>query len=150
MPPDPAPVPYGFSRKSRMTAIVAAGCSSISQWPELGTTAPVNVRRDEAEIVGHRGVERFLRADRHYRHRQLTSCREQLLVVDRVLRKGAKLLECVVHGPRPRIKGGVVMARRIVDRLRVGRQLIPEAVEIDALAAGDQALLVRAAKIEMP
>jgi hypothetical protein len=42
------------------------------------------------------------------------------------------------------------MARRIVDRLRVGRQLIPEAVEIDALAAGDQALLVRAAKIEMP
>src|SRR5260370_16361827 len=35
--------PYFFARNSRMTAMVAAGCSSISQWPEFGTTAPVTL-----------------------------------------------------------------------------------------------------------
>ncbi len=40
--------------------------------------------------------------------------------------------------------------RRLVDRLRICRELIPEAVEVDALAPGHEPLLVRAVKIEMP
>jgi hypothetical protein len=41
-------------------------------------------------------------------------------------------------------------ARRLVDRLRIGRKLVPEAVEIDALAPLHQTLDIRSAEIEMP
>ena len=43
-----------------------------------------------------------------------------------------------------------MLARRFVDRFGVGRQLVVEAVEIDALAARDQPLHVGAAEIEVP
>jgi hypothetical protein len=61
------------------------------------------------------------------------------LVVDSVLPKGSELLEGGVHAAGPRIKLGVVLARCFVDRCRIGRQLIPEALEIDALPGFDQA-----------
>jgi hypothetical protein len=43
-----------------------------------------------------------------------------------------------------------VATRVLIDRFRVGRQLVPEAVEIDALAALYQPLHVGTAEIEMP
>src|SRR5438045_9056186 len=57
------------------------GCRLLLHQPMagIGHDRAGHVRRNEAEIVGHRGVERFLRADRHYRHPQLTSLGEQLL-----------------------------------------------------------------------
>ncbi len=60
------------------------------------------------------------------------------LVVDGVLGEGSELLEGRVHAARPRVKSRVVIARRFVDRLGIGRQFIPETVKIDALAAGHQ------------
>ena len=72
------------------------------------------------------------------------------LVVLGVLRERGELLEGVVHVARPRVERGVMLARRLVDRLRIGRQLVVEAVEIDALAALDQPVDVRPAEIEMP
>jgi hypothetical protein len=43
-----------------------------------------------------------------------------------------------------------MFARGLAKRLRIGRKLVPEAIKVDAFAAGNQALHVRAAKAEMP
>ncbi len=43
-----------------------------------------------------------------------------------------------------------MLAGLLVDALRIGRQLVVEAVQEDALAALDQALLVRTVEVEMP
>jgi hypothetical protein len=83
------------------------------------------------------------------RQRQLAFGRKGL-VVDRILREGRELIERRPHRAGSRVKSGVVAARGFVDRPRIGRQLVPEAIEIDALPAFDQPLDVRAAEIEMP
>ena len=75
---------------------------------------------------------------------------QQGLVVDAVLREGDELLEGVVHGVRPGVERRVMRAGRLVDAAGIGRQLVVEAVEEDALAAGDQPLLVGAVEIEVP
>jgi hypothetical protein len=41
-------------------------------------------------------------------------------------------------------------ARRFIDRLRIGREFVPEAVEVNALAALDQALDIGPAEVEVP
>jgi hypothetical protein len=51
-----------------------------------------------------------------------------------------------VHRARERVELGVVLARRVVDRLRIGRELVPEPVEVDALAARDQPLDIGASE----
>ena len=43
-----------------------------------------------------------------------------------------------------------MVARRFIDSLWIRRQLVPEAVEIDALAPSDQPLHVGSAEVEMP
>ena len=43
-----------------------------------------------------------------------------------------------------------MLSRSFVEMLRISRELIPEAVEIDALATGDEPLHVRPAKAEVP
>ena len=43
-----------------------------------------------------------------------------------------------------------MFARGLAEGLRVGGKLVPEAVEVDAFASGDQPLHVRAAEAEMP
>jgi hypothetical protein len=43
-----------------------------------------------------------------------------------------------------------VFASLLVDRLWIGGQLIPEALEIDPLASLNQTLDIRAAEIEVP
>src|SRR3954463_16692499 len=41
-------------------------------------------------------------------------------------------------------------ARRLFDRLRIGGELVPEAIEVDPFATFDQPLRIRSAEIEMP
>ena len=43
-----------------------------------------------------------------------------------------------------------MLARGLAEALRIGRELVPEAVEVDPLAAGDQPLGIRALEREMP
>src|SRR6516225_6674633 len=43
-----------------------------------------------------------------------------------------------------------MLARLLVDLLRIGRELVPEAIQVDALSALDQTLYVRPSKIEVP
>ena len=81
---------------------------------------------------------------------ELADFGEQRLVVDGILVEGAELFEGVVHGVRPRVELCVMLARLLVDLLRIGRQFVVKAVEIDAFATRDQAFLVGTPEIEMP
>src|SRR5262249_61341188 len=87
-------------------------------------------------------------AERKNRHSQFLL--SKYLVVLGVLVERCELLESVVHVAWPRVQTRVVLARRLVDRLRICRQLIIETVEIDTFAALHQAVDVRSAEIEMP
>ena len=53
-------------------------------------------------------------ADRQHWHGQF-ALRDKGFVVDGVLRKGRELIKRRMHGAGPRIKPGVVLARRLVD-----------------------------------
>src|SRR5262245_61942749 len=55
-----------------------------------------------------------------------------------------------MHRARQRVELGVVLARRFAETRRCRRELVPEPVEIDALATLDQSFHVRPAKAEMP
>src|SRR5580765_5067560 len=55
-----------------------------------------------------------------------------------------------MHRAGSRVDPGVMATGRFVDLRRVARELVPETVEVDALAAGDQTLGVRAAEVEVP
>ena len=55
-----------------------------------------------------------------------------------------------MHRAGPGIERGIMVARRLVDLLRIGGELVVEAVEIDALAPLDQPFHVGPAEIEMP
>src|SRR5258706_9732613 len=72
------------------------------------------------------------------------------LVVLAVAIERRELLEAGMHRPRPRVDRGVVRARRFVDPRRICRKLVPEAIEVDALASLDQSLGVRSSEIEVP
>src|SRR6202041_3747425 len=61
-----------------------------------------------------------------------------------------KLLERIVHRMRPCVQGSKVLPRIFIDPLGVSRQLVPEAIEVDALPALHQTLLVRTPEIEVP
>ncbi len=51
---------------------------------------------------------------------------------------------------RPCIQSGVVLARFLIDRLRIRGQLVVEAVEVDPLAALYEPLFVGAPEVEVP
>src|SRR5438045_9736670 len=55
-----------------------------------------------------------------------------------------------MHGPWLRIELGVMLARGFSESGRIGGELVPRSIEVDALAAGDESLHIRAAKAEMP
>ncbi len=74
----------------------------------------------------------------------------QDLVVCGVLGKGLEVLEAGVHGPGLGVLGGVKGAGGFVGLPGVAGEVVPDAVEVDALAAGDEAVLVRALEREVP
>src|SRR5277367_1399785 len=55
-----------------------------------------------------------------------------------------------MHGAGQRIEPRVMLPRRFRKFGWVGREFVPETVEIDAFATFDESLHVRAAKAEMP
>src|SRR5262249_17801810 len=109
----------------------------------------LDVARGKAHHRRHGRPERFLAAERQDRDAQLAR-REKGLVVGGVLIEGGELREARMPGAGAGIELRVVPARRLAEAARPGRELVPEAVEIDALAAGDEALHVGAAEAEMP
>jgi hypothetical protein len=97
----------------------------------------------------HRRPERLFAADRQHRHGQLATG-DKSLVVDGVLVEGRELAETGAHCARLCVQPGIMFARGLAKRPRIGRKLVPEAIEVDAFATGNQALHVRATKAEMP
>src|SRR5438093_13549470 len=55
-------------------------------------------------------------------------------------------MDCV----RSRVEQGVMSACLLIDGFRIGRQLVPETVEIDSLTTGNEALFVGSSEIEVP
>ncbi len=75
---------------------------------------------------------------------------EPRAVVDRVPVEGGELAEAGPHAALRGVESGVVLTRGLGKMRGVGGELVPEAVEVDALAARDEALHVGAAEPEMP
>jgi hypothetical protein len=62
----------------------------------------------------------MIAADRQHRHLQF-SLRDELLIVNGVLREGTELsAKGIVDGTRTRIEPGIVVARPLIDSRRVG------------------------------
>src|SRR5262245_5903090 len=64
--------------------------------------------------------------------------------------EGGELHETGMHCAWHRVEPGIVRSRGFAEARRVGRKLVPEAVEIDALPAGYQPLHVRPTKTKVP
>ena len=120
------------------------------QWPEFGHDAFGDVVRGEAHDGRHHRAEGFFAADGQHRHGELALLGKEGLVVERILIEGGELREAGMHGAGQGIEFGVMLARGLGEGRGRGGKLVPEAVEIDALAPGDQPLHVRSAKAEVP
>src|SRR5712692_4210040 len=86
-------------------------------------------------MIGHVLTEKLLGTEGKHRHGDLAALGEQRLVVGGVLAECSKLLECIVHRMRPCVQGSIVLPRIFIDPLGVSGQLVPEAIEVDALPA---------------
>ena len=109
-----------------------------------------DVAGGEPHLIGHTLAEKLLGTDGKHRHGDLAALGEQRLVVGGVLAECSKLLEGIVHRMRPCVQGSIVLPRIFIDPLGVSGQLVPEAIEVDALPALHQTLLVRTPEIEVP
>jgi hypothetical protein len=98
----------------------------------------------------HCRAERFLTPDRQHRHPQTGTCGKPRAVIGRVLVEGGELREAGMHGAGQRIELSVMDPCRLAEAGRIGRELVPEAIEVDALAPGQKSLHVGSAEAEMP
>src|SRR6266446_1191879 len=118
--------------------------------PGVGHDAARDVAGGELHMIGHVLTEKLLGTDGKHRHGDLTALGEQRLVVSGVLAECPKLLEGIVHRMRPCVHGSKVLPRVFIDPLGVCGQLVPEAIEVYALPALYETLLVRTSEIEVP
>src|SRR5439155_18791437 len=116
----------------------------------VGYDAARDVAGGEPHLIGHTHAEKLLGTDGKHRHSDLPALGEQRLVVGGVLAEYSKLLEGIVHRMRPCVQSSKVLPRIFIDPLAVSGQLVPEAIEVDALRALHPTLLVRAPDIEAP
>src|SRR5258707_2201795 len=92
--------------------------------------------------------KRLLATDCEDRHGELRTHGHH--VVLRILPDGAKLSESRMHCAWQGVELGIVLPCHLVDLRRITGELIPKAVEIDALSSRHQTLHVRPAEIELP
>src|SRR3984957_20129682 len=141
---------YSFAQKLRYEPDGGLRILLHDPVPGPGDNAARNVRGDEAQILGHAEAKGFLCTQCQYGHRQLACTCQECFVVERVLGKRPKLFKGIMYGMRACIELLVVLASSLVNLLRIGRKLVVEPIEINPLAPGNQALLVRPAKVEVP
>src|SRR6266403_2370835 len=118
--------------------------------PGVGHDGARDVAGGELHMIGHVLTEKLFGTDGQHRRSDLAVLGEQRLVVSGVLAECPKLLEGVVHRMRPCVQGSKVLPRVFIDPLGVCGQIVPEAIEVDALPALHQTLLVRTPEIEVP
>ena len=115
----------------------------------LGTLDPMATGLLPLCIGAGTKIAQFLGAERKNWHRQLAFLGKRP-VIDGILAESGKLVEGGMHRAWPRVELGIVASRRLIDRFRIGRQLVPEPIEVDALASFHQPVDVGPAEIEMP
>src|SRR5580698_8971151 len=103
---------------------------------------------DVAHDLGLQRAEGFLSADSQHRYGQHGFLKD--LIVFCVLREGGQLREACAHYTRDGVSGSEEIASRFVRLRRVCAEVIPDAVEVDALASGNKPLRIRAVEVEMP
>src|SRR5205814_2466105 len=116
--------------------------------PMTGTSddGALDVGGDIVQFAFHRGTVGMVPANREQRQGQLADLGEERLVVFAILCERCELAaEGVVHRTRAGIELSVVIARLLVDRRWIGRQIVIETVEQDALATSNQPLDIWAA-----
>src|SRR5439155_26614399 len=119
---------------------------------------PVPAIRDDHifDVVGDtphnradHGAECSFATEGQDRHLKL-ALRKERPVVGRILAERQELGKAGSHSAGLRIERRIMLALRFIKPLLVPGKFVPEAVEIDALAAGDQALHVRTPEAKVP
>ncbi len=90
----------------------------------------------------------FASADGEYGHGEFGLLKD--FVVFHILREGFEVSEARAHGAGFGVLGGVELSRRFVGLCGTGAEVIPDAVEIDALAALHETLFLRTPEGEVP
>src|SRR5262245_15534761 len=117
--------------------------------PTIRDHAFLDVTGGKAHHLGHSLSEGFLATQSEYRHGEFTFGKK-VLVVDGILVKCGKLHEPGMHSALHGVPTRITIASVFAEPAGRGRELVPETVEINAFAAGDEALHVRTAKAKMP
>src|SRR5262249_52936196 len=113
--------------------------------PTIRDHAFLDVTGGKAHHLGHSLSEGFLATQSWHQHGEFTFGKK-VLVVEGILVKGGKLHEPGMHGARHGVETRVMIASVFAEPAGRGRELVPETVEINALAPGDETLHVRAAE----
>lgn len=100
----------------------------IAQRLVSANSGAAQVVGDHAQIIGFDGAVRVISANGQHWDCQL-ALRDKFPIVDSVLGEGRELLERVVDGVRRCVELCVVVAGLLVDRRRIRRQFVVEAVE---------------------
>src|SRR5438034_8802198 len=129
--------------------MVACGFSSMIQCPELGTMPPVTL------LAANRISSAIPLPKNFSAPRANTGMVILPPLASNALLSAASWLNtpnCSKASCRMRlcVQGSIVLPRIFIDPLGVSGQLVPEAIEVDALPALHQTLLVRTPEIEVP
>src|SRR5262245_7995860 len=106
--------------------------------PAIRDHAFLDVTRGKADHLGHSLSEGFLATQSERRHGEFTFGK-----------KVRKLHEPRMHGALHGVQTRIMIASVFAEPAGRGRKLVPEMVEINAFAAGDEALHVQTAKAKM-
>src|SRR4051812_29149186 len=108
-----------------------------------------DVGGDTPNHLADQWAERSLASEGQDRHLQL-ALRKEPPVVGRILAERPELGKARSHCAGLRIERRIMLTLRFIKPLRFPGKFVPEAVEIDALASGDQALHVLTPEAEVP
>ena len=131
-------------------AIVALGFSSMIQWPESGITPSVTSLAANRITVAIIGPNDFSPPIASTGMPSLPLAARKAWLSSASWSKAANCAKPAVHRARQRVQLGVMLTRGLGEAAGRRGKLVPEAVEVDALAARDEALHVGPAEPEVP
>jgi len=118
--------------------------------PGIRNDSGADVAANKAQLDRHTLAKGFFGAQGQDWHFQLASLREERLVVLGILTECGELLERVVHRMGSCVQSRVMLARLLIDLLRIRGELVPEAIQVDPLATLHEPLDIGTAEVEVP
>jgi hypothetical protein len=129
--------------------MTCSGASSICQWPASLTTTPSTRSATRRALLDQEFARGLLASEDQHGHRQLG--RGELREIGGVLLEGAEDLEAGAHAAGPGIGGGIEAAIGFRDRAgALGGEIVPEMLQVNALAAGDELERYLTVEVEVP